>query len=223
MNVLAIDSSTQLASLALSAHGELFSVTQDNVKTHAKQILPKIDELFLKANISIEQLDCIVFGQGPGSFTGLRVACSVAKGLAFAHDLPLIPVSTLAAIAWKARKETKHPEALILSVMDARMNELYWSIYQANTQVQSQEYVSPAADISLEIAQPLVIAGVGFEAYASQFSSKLKEDIVEELEIFPDASAMIELAHTGLLSKVSACDAQPVYIRNKVTQGEPRG
>lgn len=223
MNVLAIDSSTQLASLALSTHGEMFCVSQDNVKTHAKQLLPMIDSLLTRADLGIQHLDAIVFGQGPGSFTGLRVACSIAKGLAYAHDIPLMPVSSLAAIAFKARKETGHKDALILSLMDARMNELYWSLYHPHEFVQSQEQVSSAKAISLNEDLPVVLAGVGFEAYFEQFSSSLKQDIVEQLVIFPEASAMIELANTGVISKVSASDAQPVYIRNKVTQGESRG
>ena len=100
MNLLAFDTSTHRATIALKVNGRLETLSQDGVSTHAKNILPLIDSLIKKCNISFNALDGIVFGAGPGSFTGLRVACSVAKGLAYACDLPLYPVSTLLAIAY---------------------------------------------------------------------------------------------------------------------------
>lgn len=103
--LLAIDASTDQASVALLINGVSISEEQGSQRTHAQILLPMIDKLLTEANSSLNQLDGIVFGCGPGSFTGLRIACSMAKGLAYAHDLPLIPVSSLAAIAWTARQK----------------------------------------------------------------------------------------------------------------------
>src|ERR1700733_12183845 len=102
MNLLAIDTSTTRASLAINLGGEILSKEQDAQHSHARLLLPMIEQLLAEAQLTINQLDGIVYGCGPGSFTGLRIACSIAKGLAYAHDLPLFPVSSLAAIAHKA-------------------------------------------------------------------------------------------------------------------------
>ena len=104
MNLLAIDTSTELASVALLHGGKLFNKEQGSQRTHAQLLLPLIDEIMKEAGLQINQLDAIIFGCGPGSFTGLRIACSVAKGLAYAHDLKLIPVHNLASIAWSLVK-----------------------------------------------------------------------------------------------------------------------
>ena len=104
MNLLAIDTSTEHATVAVTAHGELFSEEQGSMRQHAQFLLPMVERMLGLAGLSLTQLDGIVFGRGPGSFTGLRIACSVAKGLAYAHDLPLYPVSSLAAIAYEAHQ-----------------------------------------------------------------------------------------------------------------------
>jgi len=99
MKLLAIDTSTDRASVAISLGNELYAEEQDGLRQHAQLLLPMVERLLAHAGLSFSQLDAIVFGRGPGSFTGLRIACSVAKGLAYAYDLPLYPVSSLAAIA----------------------------------------------------------------------------------------------------------------------------
>ncbi len=223
MNVLAIDTSTEVASLALMVKGEILSEKQNNIKTHAKMLLPMIDRLLLKAAVAIEDLDAIVFGQGPGSFTGLRIACSIAKGLAHAHDIPLIPVSTLAAIAWEARQKINAKETAVLAVLDARMNELYWGVYKPEKPAFAEEHVCAAGDIHVAGEKALILAGIGIDTYRDQFSAALKGQIIQQTVIYPEASAMIMLANTAEIQKISAAEAQPVYIRNKVTQGEPRG
>ena len=95
MKLLAIDTSTEIASVALMIGNELTCEEQGSQKTHAQLLLPMIDKLMVDAGLQLNQLDGIIFGCGPGSFTGLRIACSIAKGLAYAHDLGLIPVSSL--------------------------------------------------------------------------------------------------------------------------------
>jgi tRNA threonylcarbamoyladenosine biosynthesis protein TsaB len=222
MNLLAIDTSTDLASIALLTGTQLLSREQDSQKTHAQWVLPLIDELLSESSLSLSQLDGIVFGYGPGSFTGLRIACSIAKGLAYAHDLDLIPVSSLDAIAYQARKQLNNPSTPILAVLDARMHELYWSYYPDN-QLLAEAQVNPAKDIQIPQNETAVIAGVGIETYWADFSETLTSQLYSPLVIYPKAAAMIQLAQDAAISPISAESAHPQYIRNQVVQGDKRG
>lgn len=218
MNLLAIDTSTERASVALLVKGRLSSKEQDAQRNHARLLLPMIEELLVDAGISLGQLDAIVYGQGPGSFTGLRIACSIAKGLAYAQDLPLYPVSSLAAIADEAFfQQGLSQNTRILAVLDARMNQLYWACYGACYSVE-KEQVSAASEILIEpFETSLVLAGVGYEPYLQNFSSKLQVRIASHFIIYPKAEAMLRLALTAAIKPVSAAEALPVYIRNQVT------
>jgi tRNA threonylcarbamoyladenosine biosynthesis protein TsaB len=223
MNLLAIDTSTETASLALLRKGELRSKEQGAQRNHARLILPMVENLLAEAEISLSQLDGIVYGRGPGSFTGLRIACSVAKGLAYAQDLPLYPVSSLAAIANEALQQESNPQdPAVLAVLDARMNQLYWAYFNAQSD-QVDEQVSSVADVTLADEKPFILAGVGYESYLPQFSPALQKRSYKMLSIYPKAEAMIRLVLTGNIAAVSAADALPVYVRNQITQGEPRG
>lgn len=224
MKLLAIDTSTERASLALLCNGEMSSSEQPAMRQHAQLILPMIDALLVDAGISLKQLDGIVFGRGPGSFTGLRIACSVAKGLAFAHDLPLFPASTLEAIASDVFLQdslilTNHA---VLAVIDARMNQLYWACYGTDARG-TEEQVSCVADITINDDYPLVLAGVGYHNYLEQLPLAISSRIVHNAEIYPNGKAMLRLAECGKLAAVSAADALPIYVRNQVVQGAKHG
>lgn len=222
MNLLAIDTSTDMASVALLANGSMSYEEQGSQKTHAQILLPMIESLMVKAGVSLSQLDGIVFGCGPGSFTGLRIACSVAKGLAYAHDLDLIPVSSLATIAWRARKEVNDSNAPVLAVLDARMNELYWSFLDAQ-QYCAQEQVSKAQLIDIPLNNSVVLAGVGISLYGDALSDTIKTKISHRFTLFPIASAMIELVCDKNIKPIPVALAEPVYVRNQVTQGGTHG
>ncbi|MBA2709230.1 MAG: tRNA (adenosine(37)-N6)-threonylcarbamoyltransferase complex dimerization subunit type 1 TsaB [Tatlockia sp.] len=224
MNLLAIDTSTELASIALSINGEILRKEQGAQRSHARVLLPMIEELIAEAQTGLGQLDAIVFGQGPGSFTGLRIACSIAKGLAYANDLPLYPVSSLAAIANEAMfTQNDFQNTNLIALLDARMNQLYWGcLYGTSNEVIEQ--VSAPGDIHLDLNQgPFILAGVGYETYLAHFSKDLLAKISNHLVIYPKAEAMIRMVLAGAIEKISAADALPVYIRNQITQGEPRG
>ncbi|WP_115707047.1 tRNA (adenosine(37)-N6)-threonylcarbamoyltransferase complex dimerization subunit type 1 TsaB [Legionella sainthelensi] len=216
MKLLAIDTSTEMASIALLTGKELLCEEQSNPKTHAQFILPMINKLMVHAGLQMNQLDGIVFGRGPGSFTGLRIACSIAKGLAYAHDLGLIPVSNLAAIAWSARQQIQDSNLPVLTVLDARMHEMYWA-YFAKDEWVAEERVNPVHEINILEEQSVVLAGVGVDLYWEDFTSNTKSLVNQQLLINPSAAAMIQLAQFSALQPVSAALAQPIYIRNKVT------
>ena len=221
MNILAIDTSTELATVAVAVNEEILSEEQGSMRQHAQFLLPMIKRLLATSGLTFNQLDGIVFGRGPGSFTGLRIACSVAKGLAYASDLPLYPVSCLAAIADEVY-QTAAADAKVLAMVDARMHQVYWGCFTGTT-FEVQEQVSSAADISLESVSSLILAGVGYEAYEQQFSTELREQIVKRYSVFPKATAMVRLVQKGHIKAVSAAEALPIYVRNQVTHGTEKG
>lgn len=227
MNVLAIDTSTERASVALSINGEMNSLEQGAQRQHAQLLLPMINQLLAEAEISFSQLDALVYGQGPGSFTGLRIACSVAKGLAYAHDRPLFPVSSLAAIAYQVIADMNDLELTanniaVLAIIDARMNQVYWGSFSQNNW-KAEEKVSNIEDIQLNNNQPFILAGVGYEAYLADLPQSVCPLIKHHFTMYPQAQAMIRIALSGNIQAINAADALPLYIRNHVTQGESRG
>jgi len=224
MNLLAIDTSSEKATVALSVNGQITSDEQREARQHAQYLLPMVERLLTQSKCSLAQLDGIVFGQGPGSFTGLRIACSVVKALAYAHDLPVYPVSSLAAIAYEANQvaKAKHDNYTILAVIDARMKQLYSGEY-AKDSFDTEPLVCDAANICLSSTSPIILAGIGFEDYLDDLPESITERIIDKLTIAPNAAAMINLVQLGLIKAVKAVDALPVYVRNQVTHGEPRG
>ena len=221
MNLLAIDTSTELATVALSAQGQVYSKEQGSLREHAQFLLPMIDDLLSTAGLSFKQLDAIVFGRGPGSFTGLRIACSVAKGLAYAHDLPVYPVSGLESIAFQIDDSEKEDSSL-LAMLDARMNQVYWGVWTDGV-LEKDEQVSAALDVHVMGKRPIIVAGTGIEIYEPGMSEDLRARIKQRYTVFPKASAMIGLVLAGNVKAVSAADALPVYIRNQVTHGCIKG
>ena len=218
MKLLAIDTSTDTATVALAVNGEIYTEEQAGMRQHAQFLLPMIERLLALASLSCHQLDGIVFGRGPGSFTGLRIACSVAKGLAYAHDLPMYPVSSLASIAYEVGLGQR-----ILTLIDARMHQVYWAYFSKDS-FDVPEQVSVASEIKLPSDNPFILAGVGFEPYAVQLPIELQAQIIQQRIIYPRAKAMIRLVEMGHIKAISAEAALPVYVRNQVTQGgESRG
>ena len=132
MKILAIDTSTEACSAALLIDGDLQGVYKLAPREHSLLILKMIDGLLSDAGITVSELDAIAFGRGPGSFMGLRIAAGVVQGIAYAHELPVIPVSTLKAIAQRASEETRHQH--VLAAIDARMDEVYWAAYSLQGQ-----------------------------------------------------------------------------------------
>ncbi len=220
-NLLAIDASTHRASVALSWNGQVFSENIEATAEHARLLLPMIERLLKAANTHISLLDGIAFGRGPGSFTGLRIACSVAKGLAFAHNLPLYPVSGLFTIAAQIFS-TCNDSISVLSMLDARMSQVYWAYYpRANDEV--LEHVDAASEVNCLISTPFIIAGVGLDSYILELPQVLQKQALEHRVVFPDASMMIHCVQSGKISAVDCAEAAPIYIRNHVTQGVSRG
>jgi tRNA threonylcarbamoyladenosine biosynthesis protein TsaB len=223
MKLLAIDTSTECASVALVTQGVFSGMEQPAQRQHAQLLLPMIEKLLVDADLRLDQLDGIVFGRGPGSFTGLRITCSVVKGLAYAHSLPVFPVSSLAAIANEAIHQQKtYPNQAVLAMIDARMNQVYWACYTSDGEVR-EEQVSNAPDIKLAGDFPLLLAGVGYKAYLEELPGAINSRIIGYIDSGPSAQAMLRMVLSGKIKAVDATEALPVYIRNQVVQGKSHG
>lgn len=228
MNWLALDTSTEQASVALYVDSVMHTAIETNIRQHAKCLLPMIQDLLLSANVSYQDLNGIVFGCGPGSFTGLRIACSVAQGLAYATDLPLYSVGSLQAIAAAAFEEMnvyKDRPGLkpgVLAILDARMHEVYWAYYPTPN-APSVCHVSPASEIEIASSGPLILTGVGLEIYASQLNEDIRARVIQQHTRFPQAAVMVRLAESGAIQAVAIDKALPTYVRHHVTQGASRG
>lgn len=222
MKLLAIDTATERASIGLMVDGDYRFFEQDGARQHAASLLPTINTLLDEAGIHLSQLDGIAFDRGPASFTGLRVACSVVKGLAFAHDLAVFPVSSLTAIA--SETWLQYPESnAVLTCIDARMQQVYWTLHTKEKD-EPIEQVSAMRDITIsDKITSLVLAGVAFEAYQAEMPELLVAKIKAYYPIFPGAAALIRLVTEGKIKPVDAALAQPVYVRNQITQGEKGG
>lgn len=216
MQILAIETSTEVCSLALYQEGRVHHVEALMPREHSQRLLPMVSELLAQASTTLSACQAIAFGRGPGSFTGLRIAASVAQGLAFGLSVPVIPVSTLAAIAHATAKQ--YPNQCYVATLDARMQELYWAVYETRDQalVETQaEQLSSLADLQsfLNTLPPSVICGPGWLAYAPVDAAQCVEPA------HPSAVAVAELAAQRYAKGqvVEAASGLPVYVRNQVT------
>jgi tRNA threonylcarbamoyladenosine biosynthesis protein TsaB len=236
VNYLALDASTEACSVALQANGEIYSRYELCPQSHSLQLLPMIDAVLSEAGIKLAELDGLIFGQGPGSFTGVRIGVGVAQGLAFSADLPVVGVSSLQAMAQQAY--IKHGEKNVIAAIDARMAEVYNGYFELDEnkimQAQQAEAVTPPEQLS-EHLSPVVTTsfyavGTGWDAYPEKLSEKLNESSGEQLSalrtnaaspeiLFPTAEAMLAIGKVKLAQGqgVSAEHAQPVYVRDTVS------
>ena len=219
MNILAIDTATEACSVALLTHDNCEELFEIIPRQHTERVLPMVDKILQNASISLPQLDAIAFNCGPGSFTGVRVGTSVAQGLAFSCGIPVIPISSLAALAQLAFREEKKES--ILSVIDARMNEVYWACYHLEAGLMtlvSEEKVSSVLDIEKQGEWHCL--GSGWDSFQAELNQASKINISSFTEqCFPHAQDVAILA-TDLYLKgkvLRAEDAIPSYIRDEVT------
>ncbi|MGU5654096.1 tRNA (adenosine(37)-N6)-threonylcarbamoyltransferase complex dimerization subunit type 1 TsaB [Aeromonas allosaccharophila] len=222
LKILAVDTATEACSAALLVGDKLFSRWEEAPRDHTRKILPMVQAVLEDAGISLSDLDAIAFGRGPGSFTGVRIGISVAQGLAFGAGVPLIGISTLAAMAQGAYRLDGAQQ--VLTAIDARMNEVYFGRYELSDgrmQLVGDEVVSePAAlvDVRGKLAGPVTCVGTGFETYGETLSG-LADELAESQVRFPAAEDMLPLARAAWLAgeAVPVEQATPVYLRDKVT------
>jgi tRNA threonylcarbamoyladenosine biosynthesis protein TsaB len=224
--IIAIETSSEAASVALLRGDTVISRASSGVRTHSQSVLPMIQELLAEAGITLKDCSAIAFGAGPGSFTGVRTACGVAQGLAFGANLPVVPVVTLDAMALACHQQ--HGAADVLAVLDARMGEVYWAQYRFNVDPNAGAAVAaPTVVQPAKLSAPAGVAAQGAPVFCGNGLSAYADTLAEGFAtIMPHASQIARLAAIELAAgrTVTAAEAQPLYLRNKVayTQAERR-
>ncbi|NLQ18229.1 tRNA (adenosine(37)-N6)-threonylcarbamoyltransferase complex dimerization subunit type 1 TsaB [Marinomonas sp. M1K-6] len=221
--ILALDTSTPACSVALMIDGVVLEDFRIAPRLHNDLILPMVDQILSQAGLTLSDLDAIAFGRGPGSFTGLRISAGVVQGLAFGADLPVIPVSTLAALSLEGFQKTGKNDWL--AALDARMGEIYLGGYRVNK-------TDGRYEIDLLIDE-CVVKPTALPAFSGQFdgvgSGWCYEEVLSSLlptppahvltDLAPRAACIAELAllHFQKADMVSAYDALPTYLRDEIT------
>ncbi len=219
--LLALDTATECCSAALLHEGSVTARSEVIPRQHAQRLLPMIEELLNERQLRLQDVDALVFGRGPGAFTGVRIATGMVQGLAFAADKPVIAVSNLAALAQRAWRE--HGAETVAAAIDARMDEVYWGLYGLQDgvmQALDEERVCTPEAVSLPDGVASVAgAGTGWQ-YAERLAVAAERSWPQML---PDATDLITLALPRWLAGevLDAADAQPVYLRDKVAT--PKG
>lgn len=217
MLILALETSTELGSCALWRDGELVERRCPAGQSHSETLLPLVRELLGEAGLKVAQLDAIAFGVGPGAFTGLRVACGIAQGLAVAANLPLVPVTSLEAMAEMTAAEQ------VLALLDARMGEVYSGSYRRSAEgylLQGEIRVSSPGDVLLPTDAGWLACGNAPAAYPELQTRLAARGISLQTGILPTAAALARLAAPRVArgEGIDAALAIPLYIRDKVAK-----
>lgn len=216
MKLLALDASTEFLSLAVLADGKWYKHDQHAGRTASQLILPQIQQLLSLAKLELADLDGIAFGAGPGSFTGVRIACGVAQGLAFGANLPVVGVNVLLALAQASGAEK------VIAAADARMREVYHAVYEKKDgewlEVHATGVYKPN-DVPQVDGSDWVGVGTAWNVYDDVLSQKYQQNVAEKHpEMTPKAAAIMALAKPIFIAgeAKSASEAKPIYIRNRV-------
>ena len=216
VNLVALETSTEYCSLAVARGGQLFERSFHAGQRHSELALPALQELLRQAELKMGAIDGIAYGAGPGSFTGLRIACGIAQGLALARNLPTAGIGTLLALAEDCGADK------VLACLDARMGEVYHAAYCKSgggwTEMHAPAVYKPDAVPLLE-GNDWVGCGSGFRAHGAVLAQRYGGAVSRiDADAIPNAAAMLRLALPVFAAGegVDAAAAVPLYVRDKV-------
>ncbi len=218
MNLIALETATECCSVALLAGDRLFVRSELAPRRHADLLLPMCDDVLGEAGIARSDLDVVAVGRGPGAFTGVRLAVSAAQGIALALGIPVVPVSSLAALAMQAPDNG----AAILAVIDARMGEVYAGRFRRTGECVEPlgvETVGPASAVRFEEAIAVNVIGTGWTSYRDATAANLPSaPLWSEGARYPQAADVARLAApiAAAGGGIAADRVRPVYLRDKV-------
>jgi len=223
--LLAVETATGACSAAMAWDGERRETLRIAPSRHAELLVPMVQELLAEHECRLEQLDALAFGSGPGSFTGLRIGIAVVQGLAFGAGLPVVPVSSLWALA------SRMDGPRVLAGIDARMNQLYWNVYArtaAGTGLEALQ--TPRVSDPEGVALPgdgdsWLAGGSGCEAYLQRLPAAVASRVERVRGVHPHALEVARIAE-GIVAAGGAIapqQAAPEYVRNEITQGVAQG
>lgn len=217
MLILALETSTELGSCALWRDGLVSQRICPEKRPHSETLLPLVRELLAAGGVRVADLDAIAFGVGPGAFTGLRVACGAAQGLAVAADVPLIPVCSLESMAEQSAGER------VLALLDARMGEVYSGFYEREAggyALRGEIRVSSPGEVALPAGAGWLACGNGLTAYPALLERVQVSGAAMHAGILPMADSLLRLAAVRAErgEGIDAAQAAPLYIRDKVAK-----
>jgi len=213
MNLIAIETATENCSVGLLHLGEITQTSSVAPQKHAELVLVYLDQLLAAHDLKKTQIDGIVFGQGPGAFTGVRIAMSVVQGLALAWEVPVMAVSTMHNLALQVAQQNKDQEGQLLVANDARMNEVYWATF-AIKQGQLERLTEDALNAPEDINSDGFDWCVG-SAFQTMLTAGSKAQVMPD--VLPDAASLLSLAQNNFKQQATHInDIKPAYIREKV-------
>ena len=214
MNILAIDTCTEITSITLSADGDKSTRVLRDVAKSSGHILKLCDEVFSEAGVKLDYVDVIAYTKGPGAFTGVRMCVGVVQGLSLSTNIPAIGFSTLELLGYRA---AKHLNCRTIAVaLDARMGEVYWGVYQQG--ILSDEKICNPSEVS-KLSSEFVGVGSGWLVYTNELKAASGVEHIDS-EVFPKSSSLVGLVVEAFNNGVKASFelAQPTYLRNNVAQ-----
>lgn len=221
-SLLALETSTNACSAALQVGDKVYDRFVVAPREHSDRILAVVTELLAEADLALAELDGIAFGKGPGSFLGTRIAAGVAQGLGFALNVPLLPVSSLQALAQQAVEQFQ--AEVIMPAWDARMQAFYWGHYalqEGGLQPQHADALSAPLDFA-QLADKAVLIGNAWQVYYAAFPGSVQAVIDQQqpalFDCYPQARHLLPQAQRLLEAKagVDAEQATPIYLRDPV-------
>ena len=228
INILAIETATSSCSVALSVGDLMFERSEIGNNIHSQKLLSMIEAILSESQINVSDLNAVAVGQGPGSFTGLRIGIGVAQGIAYGVNCKMLGISSLAALAQQALDK-----GYVIAGIDARMNEVYWGAYKVSptgVKLIGGLQLNPPQEINLEMIsqlgldldnQELVFAGNAWSEYEDIFQQSLFTELKHTRdEALPQAIGIIELAHRAYNQSefIDPINFAPKYVRNNVAK-----
>ena len=221
--ILAFDTSTAACSAALMIGDTCISRFELAPRRHTELLLGQVDELLVEAGTTLTAVDAIAVGYGPGSFMGVRLAVSVAQGLAYAANRPVVPISSLRALAQTLADQTA--VSSIVAGWDARMQELYWGTYtvdpQGIVQLLGDDRLSKPGEVAISAERQWCAVGNAWEVYEKELPQEafFKRVAKSHTDLYPTAVAVAKLGMYELIAgkEILPLILEPLYLRNKVT------
>jgi tRNA threonylcarbamoyladenosine biosynthesis protein TsaB len=222
MNLLAIDTSTDSCSVAASRGRDLFSRREPALQRQAERVLGMVEEILAEAKLDLEQIEGIAYGEGPGSFTGLRIAAGVTQGLAFARGIGVVGVGSLITLAEQAAEEAAGEK--IIACIDAHMGEVYHAAYRragaAWEEISAPGLYTPEA-VPVPSGEDWMGCGDAFAVHRDRLAARVGDHVsVVRSDVGPTARAVLRLAIPRFAAGEArdAASAVPVYLRDKVAK-----
>ncbi len=215
--LLALDTATRQATVAVTRGETLLAAAGRQVTTHSEGLLILVKEVLEEVSLEVRALDGVVCGRGPGSFTGLRIGLATAKGLCLAADLPLLCVSSLLPLgrgAWRwLLAEERDPDLLVAAVLDARRKEVFCGLYRQGQEVEPEAVLSPegAAELLAARGEPILLCGDGAELYRDLLPGELAPEQLHQIHAEHLAFAALPRLAAGDTDDLH--EAVPKYIR----------